>query len=129
MALPFIAAGLAAGARVVASKLATRAVGGITGAGAKSVGAVYKNQGFSEAVLKQPGYTPKNSLNTGSVKVTKPMGERNTKLFNEYKTDEAGFIKSGQLARDVRNLKDWENSVGNVKKPTIKINSNPGRGK
>ena len=41
MALPIIAAGIAA--RAVAKKLATRAVGGITGAGAKNVAPVYRN--------------------------------------------------------------------------------------
>jgi hypothetical protein len=108
MALPIIAAGIAA--RAIAKKLATRAAGGITGAGAKQVAPIYRNMG------------------TGSVKVVKPMGQRNRKLFNEYKTDEAGFMKSGQLARDVRNLRDWENSFGNVKKSTVKVNSNPKRG-
>jgi hypothetical protein len=60
MAIPLIAAGIAA--RAVAKKLATRAAGGITGSGAKQVTPVYRNQGFSEAVLKRPSYTPKNSL-------------------------------------------------------------------
>jgi hypothetical protein len=43
MALPLIAAGIAA--RAVAKKLATRAVGGITGAGAKQVTPVYREMG------------------------------------------------------------------------------------
>ena len=63
MAIPLVGAAATAVARVVAKKLATRAVGGITGAGAKSVGPVYKEQGFSNAVLKQPSYTPTNSVN------------------------------------------------------------------
>jgi hypothetical protein len=67
MAIPMIAAGIAA--RAIAKKLATRAVGGITGVGAKQVAPVYKEQGFSNSVLSRPSYTPKNSLNTGSVKV------------------------------------------------------------
>jgi len=41
MALPMIAAGIAA--RAVAKKLATRAAGGIVGAGAKQVNPVYSN--------------------------------------------------------------------------------------
>ena len=41
MALPLIAAGIAA--RAVAKKLATRAAGGIVGAGAKQVNPVYRN--------------------------------------------------------------------------------------
>ena len=55
-----IAAGIAA--RAAAKKIVTRAVGGITGGGSKTVNPVYKNQNFSETVLKRPSYTPKNSL-------------------------------------------------------------------
>jgi hypothetical protein len=54
MALPLIAAGIAA--RAVAKKLATRAAGGIVGAGAKQVNPVYRNMG------------------TGSVKVVPSKG-------------------------------------------------------
>lgn len=53
MAIPLIAAGVAA--RAIVSKLATRAVGGITGAGAKTVAPVYRN------------------METGSVKVVNPQ--------------------------------------------------------
>ncbi len=52
MPVPGIAAGIAA----------ARVIGGIMGKGSKSINPVYKNQGFSEAVLKTPSYTPKNSL-------------------------------------------------------------------
>ena len=63
------------------AKLATRAVGGITGTGAKFVGTVYRNQGFSEAVLKQPAYTPRNSLgsNSATKKPTIKINSGNTR--------------------------------------------------
>ena len=51
MAIPLIGAAAMAAGRVIAKKLATRAVGGITGTGAKFVGTEYRN------------------MNTGSVKV------------------------------------------------------------
>jgi len=51
MALPMIAAGIAA--RAVAKKIATRAVGGITGKGAKAVNPVYKNvRATTDAIQK-----------------------------------------------------------------------------
>lgn len=59
MALPLIAAGIAA--RAVAKKLATRAAGGIVGAGAKSVNPVYRNTG-SVKVVPQSGASRAKSL-------------------------------------------------------------------
>ena len=51
MALPIIAAGIAA--RAVAKKIATRAVGGITGRGAMAVNPVYKNiRATTDAIQK-----------------------------------------------------------------------------
>jgi hypothetical protein len=51
MALPMIAAGIAA--RAVAKKIATRAVGGITGKGAKTVNPVYRNvRATTDAIQK-----------------------------------------------------------------------------
>ncbi len=48
---------------IVAAGITTvRAIGGIMGKGSKNINPVYKNQGFSESVLKTPSYTPKNSL-------------------------------------------------------------------
>ena len=108
MALPLIAAGIAA--RAVAKKLATRAVAGITGAGAKQVAPINRNMG------------------TGSVKVTNsPVSKLNQNIFNTGRDELVSINKSGQLARDIRNQKDFENSVGYIKKKTIKINSNPTR--
>lgn len=54
MPVPLIAAAAAAAARVISTKLASRAVGGITGAGAKSVAKVYRETGNSVKVVK-PG--------------------------------------------------------------------------
>ena len=113
MAIPLIAAGLAAGARVVTSKLVTRAVGGITGAGAKSVGSVYRNQGFNEAVLKQPSYTPRNSLGSNSVKV---VPNKNTQTSSNSMGD-----KRPQASLPVNSPARGKNAV--------KVNSNPMRGK
>ena len=114
MALPLIAAGIAA--RTIASKLATRAVGGIVGAGAKTVAPVYKNIG------------------TGSVKVTnnvraeaRDLGISKKvyqKTANKILTDMAKYNKSGDSAKEVASLRQWENAFVNTKKPTVKINSN-----
>ena len=115
MALPLIAAGIAA--RAVATKLATRAVGGIVGAGAKTVAPVYKNQGFSEAVLKTPSYTPKNSLGTGSVKVVPSKGIKNY----TGDTDELTMVARPKASAPINSLARGRNAV--------KVNSNPRRGK
>jgi hypothetical protein len=96
MALPLIAAGIAA--RAVAKKLATRAVGGITGTGAKFVGTEYRN------------------MNTGSVKVGK---------FRESES-RLSFADSMKLnlkdsANSVGSYNQGLRSAGKV--PKIKINS------
>ena len=114
MALPIIAAGIAA--RAIVSKLATRAVGGITGAGAKTVAPINRN------------------MNTGSVKVTNNVRAEardlgiSKKVYqkeaNKFLTDRAKSIKSGQSAKEVAALRQAENTFGNIpKKPTIKIKS------
>ena len=83
-----------------------RIVGGIVGRGAKTVAPINRN------------------MNTGSVKVTKfPVSKLEQKVFNENRDAQASINKSGQLARDIRNQRDFENSVGYVKKKTIKIKS------
>ena len=119
MALPLIAAGIAA--RAVAKKLTSRAVGGITGAGAKQVAPVYREMG------------------TGSVKVTNNVRAEardlgiSKKVYqkeaNKFLTDRAKSIKSGDSAKEAASLRQWENAFVNTKKPTIKVNSNPMRGK
>ena len=45
MPVPLIGVAAAAAARIVSQKLAQRAVGGITGAGAKSIQKIYKQTG------------------------------------------------------------------------------------
>jgi hypothetical protein len=127
MAIPLVGAAAMAVGRVVAKKLATRAAGGITGAGAKSVGAVYKNQGFSEAVLKQPGYTPKNSLGTGNVTKIPSITKNQQKIVNQMTTSGKKFVKSGNVAKVKAQAREGENLLI-PKKPTVKINSNPKRG-
>jgi hypothetical protein len=118
MALPIIIAGAAA--RAVAKKLATRAVGGIMGAGAKQVAPAYRN------------------MNTGNVKVltnvkaqAKDLGISKKvyqKTANDFMTDMVKSTKSGQSAKEVAALRQVENIFGKVpKKPTVKIKSNPTR--
>ncbi len=70
MPVPLIGAAAAAAARVISKKLAQRAVGGITGAGSKSVNPVYKEVGPSVKVIK-PGTKP----------LTKPNVPYNTKAL------------------------------------------------
>ena len=108
MALPLIAAGIAA--RAVAKKLATRAVAGITGAGAKQVAPVYREMG------------------TGSVKVT-PANKSNptNEVQNMFTNNELKRIKSGDSAKAQMRLEEKRNQLSNQffgKSPTVKINSN-----
>jgi hypothetical protein len=98
MALPLIAAGIAA--RVVGKKLASRAAGGITGAGAKNVNPVYKNTGTVK-VNSNPNKTP-------------AKGERNP-TQNRLDWDEK--------------LEPWYDKFGRPKPEVKKINSNPKRSK
>lgn len=117
MALPLIAAGIAA--RAVAKKLASRAAGGIVGAGAKSVNPVYRNTGSVKIVkgldteAKQLGMTKKQWQ----------------KVANKQTNDMTKSNKSGYSAKEAGALRQWENAFVNTKKPTVKINSNPMRGK
>ena len=120
-----IAAGIAA--RAIAKKLATRAAGGITGSGAKSVGSVYKEQGFSNSVLSRPSYTPANSFGTGSVTKIPSITKNQQKIVNQMTTSGKKFIKSGNVAKVKAQAREGENLLI-PKKPTVKINSNPKRG-
>jgi membrane-bound lytic murein transglycosylase B len=102
MAIPMIAAGIAV--RAVAKKLATRAAGGITGAGAKQVSPVYRN------------------MNTGNVKVltnvkaeAKDLGISKKvyqKTANDFMTDMVKSTKSGQSAKEVASLREVQNLKG-----------------
>lgn len=110
MAIPLIAAGVAA--RAIVSKLATRAVGGITGAGAKQVTPVYREMG------------------TGSVKSVPSvsLSQNRAKVTNEYKTDIAQKRKSGEQSKSISDSAEsfYKNYT---KSPTIKINSGNTRAK
>ena len=119
MALPLIAAGIAA--RAIASKLATRAVGGITGVGAKTVAPVYRNQ-FTAETLKRPSYTPNNSLGSSSVKVVKPTSDINRKSLNAIEQQRVSINKSGVMAKGTAAPIAAKNAK-RAKVPTIKINS------
>ena len=102
MALPIIAAGLAA--RAVVSKLATRAVGGITGAGAKTVAPINRNMG------------------TGSVKTFSGGTKNQSDMVNKMRTEFVNDRKSGVTAKKSAAIVEKVNrSI--PKKPTIKINS------
>jgi hypothetical protein len=108
MALPLIAAGIAA--RAVAKKLASRAAGGITGAGAKQVAPVYREMG------------------TGNVTKIPSITKNQQKVVNQMTTSGKKFIKSGNVAKVKAQAREGENLLI-PKKPTVKINSNPMRGK
>lgn len=107
MALPLIAAGIAA--KTVAKKLATRAVGGITGAGAKQVSPVNREMGTS-SVTKIP-------------KITKFQQD----TVNSMRTSVANERKSGGFAKNSATQMQAFNKTLGPKKPTVKINSNPTR--
>ena len=88
MALPLIAAGIAA--RAVASKLASRAVGGITGAGAKQVNSVYKEMGLSKATAKANarGLKAANKTKSGNINLDRDKSNLDTymKAAEQYKS-------------------------------------------
>ena len=110
MALPMIAAGIAA--RAVVSKLATRAVGGITGAGAKTVAPINRNMG------------------TGSVTKIPKITKFQQDTVNSMRTSVANERKSGGFAKNAATqMQGYYKALGGPKKPTVKINSNPMRGK
>jgi hypothetical protein len=103
MALPLIAAGIAA--RAVAKKLASRAVGGITGTGAKFVGTEYRNMG-TNSVKTFPGGT-KYQADT--------VNKMRTEFLNDRKSGVTAKKSAAIVEKVNRNI---------PKKPTVKINSN-----
>ena len=114
MALPLIAAGIAA--RAVAKKLATRAVGGITGAGAKQVAPVNREMG------------------TGSVKTFSGGTKYQSDMVNKMRTGFVNDRKSGLTAKKSAAIVERSNLKGILSGKTgdpkvIKINSKPMRGK
>ena len=130
MAIPILGAAAMAAARVVASKLATRAVGGITGSGAKSVGSVYRNSPVSRRMGDPKGVKTNQS---GSVKVIPDLKEGAQALgltkkqwqstVNKEITDMTKRNKSGQSAKEVAAWRAVQNK-SIPKKPTVKINNN-----
>jgi len=102
MALPMIAAGIAA--RAIAKKLATRAVGGIVGAGAKTVAPVYREMG------------------TGSVKTFSGGTKYQSDMVNKIRTGFVNDRKSGVTAKKSAAIVEKVNREI-PKKPTVKINS------
>jgi hypothetical protein len=68
MPVPLIGAAAAAAAKVISKKLAQRAVGGITGGGARSVNPVYKEVGPTVKVVKPNPNTISNLNNMRSLK-------------------------------------------------------------
>jgi hypothetical protein len=94
------------------AKTVIRTVAGITGAGAKTVTPVYREMG------------------TGSVKVIPQSSISNFRAKNvtEYNTNIVNRRKSGEQAKSIKD--SIEPIYSTYKKsPTIKINSNPMRGK
>ena len=139
MALPLIAAGIAA--RAVGKKLASRAAGGITGAGAKSVNPVYKNTGSNVKVVS-PKTAPKTGLENRGNKVSR-SDRRNTAdemLWDKAERSYEGGIDTmaaGMKGPKMGVLKGAgkknQRKIDNLKKaakPVVKINSAlPKRGK
>ena len=122
MALPIIAAGIAA--RAVAKKLATRAVGGITGTGAKSVDSVYRNSPVSRRMGDPKGV---NTNQSGSIKTFPGNTKYSADIINRMRTELLNDKKSGVTAKNSAAMVEKVNrSI--PKKPTVKINSNPKRG-
>ena len=123
MALPLIAAGIAA--RTIASKLTTRAIGGITGAGAKTVTPVYRNMNTG-SVKVLPNSTIGLVIKDGVI--TKNVKQETIKNINKMKTNVAEKRKSGEQAKSIKD--SIEPIYSTYKKsPTVKVNSNPRRGK
>jgi hypothetical protein len=114
MALPLIAAGIAA--RAVAKKLASRAAGGITGAGAKQVNTVYRNMGTGSVKVK-PAQSTDTKINQGLAKMQRDAA--NKMVANRKSGGEARLEKYMAEPNSARG------AISTAKK--IKINSNPTR--
>ena len=89
-----IAAGIAA--RAVAKKLASRATGGITGAGAKQVNSMYRNTGVSKAEAKANA--------RGLKAANKPVSKNKEKVYDlDKRLKKSGLLKPGQTSEYTRN--------------------------
>jgi hypothetical protein len=141
MALPLIAAGLVA--RAAAKKLASRAAGGIVGAGAKSVNPVYKNIGSNVKVV--PSKTaPKTGLENRGAKLNSMEQKQRAGDLKWDKQEKSYEASIDQMAAGMKGPKMGPPSTGGKasvkkdkaiskqasKKLPIKINSAlPKRGK
>ena len=110
MPIPLIAAGIAA--RAVAKKLATRAAGGITGAGAKQVNPVYRNTG---SVKVKPAQSTDPKINQGLAKMQQDAA--NKMVANRKSGGQANLYSAIAGAG-----KAIDKSMG-MKTPVIKIKS------
>ena len=115
MAIPLIGAAAAAAVRVVAKKLATRAVGGITGAGAKSVAPINRNMGTGSVKVK-PAQSTDPTINQGLAKMQQNYA--NSKVVDRKSGGEAYFRSDQSYGAD----KAIQKSTGK-KAPVIKIKS------
>jgi hypothetical protein len=79
MPVPLVGAAIGVAARAVGKKLASRAVGGITGSGAKQVSSMYRNTGVSKANAR------------GLKAANKPLSKGNQKLVTQIK-QQTGYI-------------------------------------
>jgi hypothetical protein len=120
MALPLIAAGIAA--RAVVKKLASRAAGGITGAGAKQVTSIYRNSPVSKKMGNPRGVKTNQS---GSVTKIPKVTKFQQDTVNSMRTSVANERKSGGFAKNSAVQMQSFNKTLGPKKPTVKINSNP----
>jgi hypothetical protein len=123
MALPLIAAGIAA--RAVAKKLASRAAGGIVGAGAKSVNPVYRNTGTGSVKVVNIKQEAKELSKFTGEKISKKTYKN---IVNDGNTMATKMNKSGQSAKDVARWREGQNLQGILSGKTgnpkvIKINS------
>ena len=101
MPVPLVGAAAAAAARLVAKKLAQRTAGGISGAGSKSVNAVYREIGPSVKVI--PGKTaPKTGLENRGNKVSPEAAK---KRAQDLKFDMQEKVHEAQIERMATGMK------------------------
>ena len=112
-----IAAGIAA--RAVAKKIATRAVGGITGAGAKTVAPINRNMSTGSVKIINLKKEAKDLSKEVSANISK---KKYQDIVNDGYTMAKKMQKSGQSAKELAAVKMFQNK-SIPKKPTIKIKS------
>ena len=115
MAIPILGAAAMAAGRAVAKKLATRAVAGITGTGAKQVTPVYRNMNTGSVKVK-PAQSTDPTINQGLAKMQQNYA--NSKVVDRKSGGEAYFRSQQSYGAD----KAIQKSTGK-KTPVIKIKS------